>query len=210
MKKILLLILAMFTLGGCGGSAQNETAPEKVASAETPPTKKILVVYFSRTGEEYSIGNISKGNTEIVAEFIARKVDADIFQLKPVTPYPAGYEECKTIASREKANKERPEFVGDIDISGYETIFCGYPIWYGDAPQIVYTFLEKYDFSGKKIVPFCTHGGSGLSGTEQRISLACPKSQILQGFAISGRIAQNDRSQAESIVNDNLKRLGFM
>ena len=212
MKKIFLLILAVLTLSGCGGSAQNETpATEKSSNtAQAQSAKKILVVYFSRTGEEYSIGNIAKGNTEIVAEFIAQKADADIFQLKPVTPYPDSYEECKTIASSEKATKARPEFIGDIDISGYETIFVGYPIWYGDAPQIVYTFLEGKDFSGKKIVPFCTHGGSGLSSTDQTISLTCPNSQILQGFAIRGSIAQNDRSQAESIVDDNLKRLGFM
>ena len=172
--------------------------------------EKILIVYYSRTGEEYSVGNINKGNTAIVAEIIAQKTGGDLFEIKPVTSYPDSYEECKKVASREKATKARPPFVGDIDISGYDIIFCGYPIWYGDAPQIIYTFLESHDFSGKKIIPFCTHGGSGLSSTDQNISLTCPTAKILQGFELRGTVAQNNPAQAESIVIDNLKRLGLI
>ena len=172
--------------------------------------EKILVVYYSRTGEEYGVGKITKGNTAIVAEIIAQKTGADIFELKPVTPYPKSYEECKKIASREKATKARPPFVGSVDISAYDIIFVGYPIWYGDAPQIVYTFLESADFAGKKIVPFCTHGGSGLSSTDQTISLTCPNAKILQGFEMRGSVAQKNSAQAESIVAENLKRLGLI
>ena len=173
--------------------------------------EKILIAYFSRTGEEYGVGHIAKGNTEIVAELIAQKIGGDIFKIEPVTPYPDGYEDCKTVASREKATKARPAFAGDVaDFELYTMIFVGYPIWYGDAPQIVYTFLERYDFGGKKIVPFCTHGGSGLSGTEQRISLTCPAAQLLKGFAIRGATAQNDHSQTEKLVAENLRRLGLI
>lgn len=173
--------------------------------------EKILVAYFSRTGEEYSIGNITHGNTAIVAEIIARQTGADLFEIKPVTPYPMSYEDCKKVASREKAAKARPKFVGGVEnFAQYTTIFVGYPIWYGAYPQIVATFLENYDFGGKKIVPFCTHGGSGLSGTDQAISLACPSAQILKGFAIRGATAQNDAAQVEKIVAENLRRLGFI
>ena len=172
--------------------------------------EKILVAYYSRTGEEYGLGHITKGNTAIVAEIIAQKTGGDLFEIKPVTPYPDSYEECKTIASREKATKARPPFVGSVDISGYDIIFIGYPIWYGDAPQIVYTFLEDSDFSGKKIVPFCTHGGSGLSSTDQTISLTCPKAKILQGFEIRGATAQNNFSQTEARVVEHLKKLGLI
>ena len=172
--------------------------------------EKILVVYYSRTGEEYGLGNITKGNTEIVADIIAQKTGGDLFEIKPVTPYPDSYEECKKVASREKATKARPPFIGNVDISGYDIIFCGYPIWYGDAPQIVYTFLEGHDFSGKKIVPFCTHGGSGLSSTDQNIMLTCPTAKILQGFAIQGSIAQNNPSKAAELVDNNLKKLALI
>ncbi|MBQ6131042.1 MAG: twin-arginine translocation signal domain-containing protein [Selenomonadaceae bacterium] len=172
--------------------------------------EKILVVYYSRTGEEYGLGNITKGNTAIIAELIAQKLGGDLFEIKPVTPYPDSYEECKKVASREKATKARPPFIGNVDISGYDIIFCGYPIWYGDAPQIVYTFLEGHDFSGKKIVPFCTHGGSGLSSTDQNIMLTCPTAKILQGFAIQGSIAQNNPSKAAELVDNNLKKLALI
>ena len=174
------------------------------------PNQKILIAYYSRTGEEYSLGNITKGNTAIVAEIIAQKTGGNLFEIKPVTPYPDSYEECKKVASREKATKARPPFVGGVDVANYDLIFVGYPIWYGDAPQIVYTFLESYDFGGKKIIPFCTHGGSGLSSTDQNISLTCPTAQILQGFAIKGATAQNNFSQTESFVEENLKRLGLI
>ena len=158
--------------------------------------EKILVAYFSRTG-----------NTEIVAEIIAQKIGGDLFKICSEKDYPADYDECKIIASREKATKARPKFIGGVNISSYDLIFMGYPIWYGDAPQIVYTFLEYYNFGGKKIVPFCTSGSSGLSGTDQNITLTCPTAKVLQGFSIPGKIAKNDRSKAESIVMDNLKRL---
>ena len=178
----------------------------KVSAAD----KKILVAYFSRTGEEYGVGNITKGNTEIVAEIIAQKVGGNLFEIKPIVAYPDSYDECKQVASHEKATKARPPVADDVEnFSDYKTVFVGYPIWYGDAPQIVYTFLESYDFSGKQIIPFCTHGGSGLSGTEQRISMTCPNAKILQGFDVRGATAQNDRSQTESIVDKNLKRLGL-
>lgn len=179
--------------------------------AEAAADEKILVAYFSRTGEEYGLGNITKGNTAIVAEIIARKTGGDLFEIKPVTPYPDSYEECKKIASREKATNARPAFVGSVEnFSQYTMIFIGYPVWYGAYPMVVATFLDNYDFGGKKIVPFCTHGGSGLSSTEQSISLACPTAKILQGFAVRGAVAQNNSAQAESAVVDNLKKLGLI
>lgn len=178
--------------------------------AQAATNEKILVVYYSRTGEEYGLGNITEGNTAIIAKFIAQKLGAGMFEIKPVTPYPDNYEECKKVASREKATKARPPFIGNVDISGYDIIFCGYPIWYGDAPQIVYTFLEGHDFSGKKIVPFCTHGGSGLSSTDQNIALTCPTAKILQGFEIHGSIAQKNPSKAAELVDNKLKKLALI
>ena len=173
--------------------------------------EKILVAYFSRTGEEYGVGNITKGNTEIVAEIIAQKVGGTLFKIKPIVDYPDSYDECTKVASHEKATKARPPVADEVEnFSDYTTIFVGFPIWWGDAPQIVYTFLESYDFSGKTIIPFCTHGGSGLSGTDQRFAMTCPKAKILQGFDVRGTTAQNDRSQTESIVDKNLKRLGLI
>ena len=119
------------------------------------------------------------------------------------------YEECKTVASHEKAIKTRPELANRVEnFDQYDVIFVGYPIWYGDAPMPVYTFLESYDFSGKTIIPFCTHGGSGLSSTDQTITLTCPDSKLLQGFEIRGSIAHNDPAQTESRVSSWLNQIG--
>ena len=175
------------------------------------PNEKILVAYFSRTGEEYGIGKITKGNTAIVAEIIARQTGGDLFEIKPARKYPDSYEDCKTVASREKAANARPAIVGTVEnFSQYTTIFIGYPIWYGAYPMPVATFLDSYDFAGKKIVPFSTHAGSGLSGTDQSISLACPNAKILKGFAIRGATAQRDRTQTEKLVAENLRKLGLI
>ena len=87
-------------------------------------------------------------------------------------------------------------------MENYDTFFLGYPIWWGDTPAIVNVFLQSYDFSGKTIVPFCTHGGSGLSGTDDTISKLCPDSTIGEGFAILGSTAQNDRDSAKNSVTE--------
>lgn len=171
---------------------------------------KILVAYFSRVGEEYGVGNITKGNTAIIAEIIARQTGGDLFEIKTVKPYPSNYDECTKIASREKAANARPELSTAVEnFAQYDTIFIGSPIWYSDAPMAIYSFLESYDFSGKTIIPFVTHGGSGLSGLDQRFALACPNSKILQGFEIRGTTARNDTEQAESKISSWLKKIGM-
>ena len=172
--------------------------------------EKILVAYFSRVGEEYGLGVLSKGNTAIVAEIIAQKTGGDIFEIKPVTPYPVAYEDCKKIAKHEQETKARPPLADDVDISGYDTIFVGYPIWFKDAPQIIYSFLEKHDFSGKKIVPFCTHSGDGIFISSQNISLTCPKANVLSGISIQRTIAHKDRARTETIVTDSLRRYNLI
>ena len=214
MKKIFLLLLMIFMVSGCGGEDKTPAEPEKKsvekAPAETSADKKILVIYFSRTGEEYNVGNISKGNTEIIAEMIAQKVGGDLFEVKPAKPYPNEYQACTEIAKQELESNARPAFEKNIDsLAQYDTIFLGYPIWWSALPRVLLNFLESNDFGGKKIIPFCTHGGSGLAGTEREIKDACPKAEVLQGLAISGRTAQNDYAAAEKDVDAWLKGLGY-
>jgi len=197
MRKIFLFVLAMiFTL----------TAGANVTYAQS----KVLVAYFSRTGNEYGVGNIAKGNTQIVAEIIASKTGANLFRIDTVQKYPADYDACTKIASREKATKARPTLTAKVDnFAQYDIIFVGYPIWYGDMPMAVYTFLESYDFSGKTIVPFCTHGGSGLSSTDQQITLTCPNAKLLQGFEMRGATAQKNPAEAEEKVSAWLGKINF-
>lgn len=159
--------------------------PMSIPSNDTTAAKT-LVAYFSRTGENYGVGSIEKGNTEIVAEMIADKTGADLFEIETVKTYPSGYEDTKTIAQQEQSENARPELKAIVDNFGdYDVIFVGYPIWYSDAPMAVYTFLESYDFTGKTVILFCTHAGSGLSGTT----------------------AQNDRTTAQDSVDTFLSGL---
>lgn len=215
MKKILLLLLIIFTMSGCGSNDKTSAEPEKKSVDEAPvqnasADKKILVVYFSRTGEEYNVGKITKGNTAIVAEIIAQKTGADIFEVKAVTPYPDEYQACADLAKQELESDVRPALAQNIDnLAQYDTIFIGYPIWWSAVPRVMMTFLESNDFSGKTIIPFCTHGGSGLAGTEREIKDACANSNVLQGLAISGRVAQNDSAAVQKDVDAWLKGLGY-
>ena len=126
---------------------------------------KTLVAYFSRPDENYNVGTVEVGNTELLAKEIIAKTGADEFKITPVSPYPTDYQAAVDQATKEQTSQARPEYVGDIDISGYDTIFLGYPIWWGDLPMIVYNFIEKHDWAGKVVVPFVTHEGSGNSGT---------------------------------------------
>lgn len=171
----------------------------------------ILVAYFSRTGENYNVGYIEKGNTHIVADMIEEQVGADMFEISTVTPYPDDYDECTESARQEQSENARPELNASVEnMQDYDIIFLGYPNWWGDMPMAVYTFLESYDFSGKTIVPFCTHEGSGLSSTERSIASTCSGAEVLDGLAIRGSVAQNSQDQAQEAVIDWLKEAGFI
>ncbi|MBE6355134.1 flavodoxin [Treponema sp.] len=151
---------------------------------------KTLVAYFSHTGENYfggTIRNISKGNTEVVAEFVQKACGGDLFEIKTVKEYPVNYKECCDVAQAEGRAGERPELKGSLpDIAGYDRIILGYPCWWGTMPQAVFTFLESGDFSGKTIFPFCTHEGSGMGRSESDIKKLCPGSTVVKGLAVKG------------------------
>ena len=223
---VLLVLLTIFLLAACSGkkveqesnqqsnsgkSDSQDTEKEETPSLdETSANSKILVVYFSHTGENYSVGVIEKGNTHIIADMIAEETGADIFEIQPAKPYPSTYDECTDVAKKEQNENARPEIIGKVDnMDQYDTVFLGYPIWWGDLPMTVYTFLESYDFSGKTIIPFCTHEGSGLSGTARSIANVCPGATVLDGFAIRGSAAQNRQNEAKSDVGKWLSGLDY-
>lgn len=179
--------------------------------AQANSGKKVLVAYFSRTGEQYGVGNITEGNTAIIAKMIAEKTKGDLFEIKPaVDNYPKGYTALTEAALAEKNANARPEISGKVDnFEQYEIVFVGYPNWWGDLPMPVYTFLESYDFSNKTIIPFITHEGSGLSGTPDKIREKTKALKVSDGFAITGTEAQKNRESAETKVNNMLKKEGF-
>ena len=177
---------------GGGSEAAGGNTSEKTEDS-TSSENKILVAYFSHTGENYNVGVIEKGNTHIIADMIAEETDADLFEIVTVNPYPDTYDECTDVAKQEQNDNARPEIINPPeDLDQYDTIFIGYPIWWGDLPMAVYTFLESYDFSGKTVIPFCTHEGSGLSGTKSSIENTCSGATVLDGLAVRGSVAQNE------------------
>lgn len=154
---------------------------------------KILVVYFSRADENYNVGNVEVGNTELLAKEIVTKTGADEFKIVPEVAYPANYQEAIEQATKERNEQARPEYKGDVDISSYDTIFFGYPIWWGDMPMIVYNFIEKHDWNGKTVIPFNTHEGSGNSGTYETLNDKMSGATLKgDGFNMSGSTARTD------------------
>lgn len=203
-KRTLIAALLLAVSLPAFSSAQNTPVKEIRMN-----TKKILVAFFSRTGENYAVGRIELGNTHIVAEMIASATGGTLFRIEPATPYPDDYRACTEVAQREKRSKARPALVGDIAAEEYDVIFLGYPNWWGDLPMPVYTFLERHDWQGKVVIPFCTHEGSGLSDTENRLRTACRGASVLNGLAVRGAVAQNEREKARRQVLEWLKRLKY-
>ena len=160
---------------------------------------KILTVYYSRKGENYvngSIKNITKGNTERVAEFIQKAVGGDLFEVQTVHEYDKDYYKCIDEAKKELREKARPEIKGyPENFESYDTIFVGYPNWWGTMPMCMFTLLEHFDLSGKTIIPFCTNEGSGMGVSERDLKNLCHNATVKSGLSIHG--AESEQSEVK-------------
>ena len=192
-----MILVAVLPTAAFTGSKSN-----KIKDMES---KKTLVVFFSRAGENYAVGDIKKGNTHIVAEMIAEETGATLFQIEPQKAYPEDYTKCTEVAKEEVESKARPAIKGDVAVEDYDIIFIGYPNWWGDAPMPVYTFIEKHNWQGKTVIPFCTHEGSGLGDTESKLRKACEGATFRKGLAVRGATAQKSQEQARKAVTGWLK-----
>ncbi len=170
-----------------------------------------LILYYSRKGENYvngSIQTISKGNTERVAEFIQKAVGGDLFEVEPVRNYSASYMTCIKEAQAEQRAGERPAVKRmPENLEDYDTIFIGYPNWWGTMPMFMFTVLDAFDWTGKTIVPFCTNEGSGLGVSVQDIKNSCPGAAVLPGLSIHGGSAANSEKQVKAWCESSLKLL---
>lgn len=166
---------------------------------------KTLIAFYSRRGENYvngAIKNLAKGNTEVVAAKIKALIpDADLYQIDTVREYSKSYMTCIEEAKQELRDKARPEMKNPLpSIDDYDTIILGYPNWWGTMPMVCYTFLEAYDFAGKRIIPFCTNEGSGMGSSERFIKKLCPDATVLRGTPIHGAEAASADAQAQQIA----------
>lgn len=172
--------------------------------------EKCLIAYYSRKGNNYVGGrivNLPIGNTEVVATMIQNMTAGDLFRIETVQTYPADYTETTEVAQQELRQNARPELTGRMDnMADYNVIFLGYPNWWGTMPMAVWTFLEAYDFSGKTILPFCTHEGSGMGHSESDIKKICPKSTVLKGLSLKGGSVQ----RAENEITAWLRKSGVI
>ena len=148
-----------------------------------------LIVFYSRADENYFSGalkTISVGNTEVAAETLRRLTGADIFKIEQLVPYSKDYNSCIEEARSDQRRNARPELKAYPDsLDGYDTIYLGYPNYWGTMPMAVFTFLEHFDLSGKVIKPFCTHEGSGLGHSEADIKKLCPNAAVKKGSFIT-------------------------
>ena len=169
---------------------------------------KNLVVFYSRKGENHMPGGIQvleKGHTAFAAEFIAKAVNADLFEIDTVKPYAANYRECCMEAVQEAKAKARPQIQGYVDsISQYDNIFVCFPCWCGTAPMCVYTFLEHYDWAGKKLIPLCTNEGSGLANAPKDIAASCPGAVIAEGLSVKGHQVKDSEAQIAAWAQENV------
>ena len=217
MKKIILVMIASFSvIAAFACSAKEAIAENNQINVKEQQTmsnnseikegnnSKALVIYSSFIGEQYSVGVIEKGNTEIVADMIVEKLGADRYKVEPKSDiYPKdSYKRLTEIASKELHDNARPE-IKDVtfDINNYDTIFIGAPVWWGDFPMIMYTLFDKVDMNGKKIIPFSTHGGSGLSGFDSKLKRLYPNAEVLKGLAITGTDTQNRKDKVKNEVD---------
>ena len=181
MQKHILLSLIMMPLLSCYANAQ-----------ESPEAKKVLIAYFSRSG-----------NTQEIANQIQAITGGDIFEIQLATPYPEDYQACVDQAKKEIESGYKPELKEKIkNIESYDVIFIGTPNWWSTIAPPVTTFLSELDLSGKTVVPFCTHGGGGKAGCFTDIEKLCPKSTVLDGLAVSGGNAKNAKTNVEKWLRE--------
>ena len=164
---------------------------------------KSLVVFYSRRGENWAVGNIKVGNAEAIAKTIQRLTDSDIFEIEPVVDYTKDYNEMTEVAMKELRSQARPKFKNPLEsIEGYDVIYICYPNWWGTYPRVVASFLDAYDFSGKTIKPMCTHEGSGMGSSVSELQNTLKNSIIKPGLAIRGINAHNSNSKIEKWINE--------
>ena len=156
---------------------------------------KTLIAFFSRADENYFGGAmryVKVGNTEIVCDLIREMIDADVFRIEMKKTYSPVYMICIEEAKRDLREKARPELVSYPDsIDAYDTVILAYPNYWGTIPMAVATFLEKYDFTGKTILPLCTNEGSGMGGSERTIKQCAPGATVKKGLPVTGSSAAN-------------------
>jgi len=191
-------------------SAEPTETPETTPPAATPDPSPVLVVYFSRAGENYSYGDridLEVGNTEVLANKIGALIDCDVYRIEAADPYPESYDETRDRNVREQEADARPAIGNPLDsLDRYQTVLLGSPIWNVRPPMIMSTFAESFDFTGKVIHPFVTYAVSGLGTTERSYAELLPTADFGEALAVQGETVGESDAAAEAW----LRRIGLV
>ena len=192
MKKIVLAMAALMTISSSACSQSNKQKENKEMG-------KSIVVFFSHAGDNYAVGNIEVGNTKIVADYITELTGADQFEIVTHKYDGMAYTPLINLAKEEAKNGELPEYEGDVDLSQYDTVFIGGPVWWGTYPQVMFTFFKKHadDLKGKIVIPFTTHEGSGLANCVEDVKAAFAGANVNKGFSIYGHEVRTEKGKVE-------------
>ena len=199
MKKILTAALALLMATSCNGQdVKTHGRASQPNNLKSQNMSKSIVIFFSHAGDNYSVGNIEVGNTKIVADYITEIKGADQFEI--VTHKYDGMAYMPLIElAKEEANKgELPPYEGTApDLSQYDTVFIGGPVWWGTYPQVMFTLFKDINLDGKTVIPFTTHEGSGLASCASDVKKAFPKAKVTGEFSIYGHEVRGGKAKVE-------------
>ena len=195
-KSILIAAFALLLATGCNGqSMKSQTVKNRTNTMEN---KKSIVIFFSHAGDNYAVGNIEVGNTKIVADYISEIAGADQFEIVTHKYDGMAYTPLINLAKEEANNGELPPYEGDApDLSQYDTVFIGGPVWWGTYPQVMFTLFKDINLDGKTVIPFTTHEGSGLASCASDVKKAFPKAKVTGEFSIYGHEVRSGRAKVE-------------
>ena len=192
-KNIITAALALLLATGCNGQNKQEVKPSK-----SKAMSKSIVIFFSHAGDNYSVGNIKVGNTKIVADYISEITSADQYEIVTHKYDGMAYTPLINLAKEEANKGELPPYEGAApDLSQYDTVFIGGPVWWGTYPQVMFTLFKDINLDGKTVIPFTTHEGSGLASCVSDVRKAFPKATVTKGWSIYGHEVRSGRAKVE-------------
>ena len=203
-KDIIIAVLAVVMATGCNGQNKNyaetfqETSLQNEQTSNSKKMNKSIVIFFSHAGDNYSVGNIEVGNTKIVTDYISEITGADQFEIVTHKYDGMAYTPLIELAKKEAAAGELPPYEGTApDLSGYDTVFIGGPVWWGTYPQVMFTLFKDINLDGKTVIPFTTHEGSGLASCASDVRKAFPKAKVTGEFSIYGHEVRGGKAKVE-------------
>ena len=211
-KSLIAIVAALLMATGCNGQSKQEVKPARPQGAtlntdeinqiseksKSKAMSKSIVIFFSHAGDNYSVGNIEVGNTKIVADYISEITGAAQYEIVTHKYDGMAYTPLINLAQEEANKGERPPYEGAApDLTQYDTVFIGGPVWWGTYPQVMFTLFKDIDLAGKTVIPFTTHEGSGLASCVSDVKREFPKANVTKGWSIYGHEVRTGRAKVE-------------